>query len=47
MAKLYQVVIATNSMVFMRNGNLIDLGRRSLPRLVKIKKKLAANFDNL
>jgi predicted ATPase len=44
MAKKYQVIVATNSLVFMRNGNLIDLGRHSLLRLVKATKKLTGQF---
>jgi hypothetical protein len=44
MAKRYQVIVATNSLVFMRNGSLIDLGRQSLPRLVNATRKLAADF---
>jgi predicted ATPase len=40
MAKKYQVIIATNSLVFMRNGNLIDLGRNSLQRLIKATRKV-------
>jgi predicted ATPase len=44
MAKKYQVIVATNSLVFMRNGNLIDLGRQSLPRLIKATKRLAEQF---
>lgn len=44
MAKKHQVIVATNNLVFMRNGNLIDLGWRSLPRLVKATQKLAADF---
>jgi predicted ATPase len=47
MAKNYQVIVATNSLVFMRKGNLIDLGRKSLPRLIQATRKLAADFDDL
>jgi predicted ATPase len=47
MAKKYQVIVATNSLVFMRSGNLIDLGQKSLERLVKATKKLAADFGTL
>ena len=47
MAKKYQVIVATNSLVFMRNGNLIDLGQKSLPRLVKATRNLAAGFNSL
>lgn len=45
MAKDYQVIVATNSLVFMKNGNLIDLGRQSLPRLVKKTRELVDEFD--
>jgi predicted ATPase len=45
MAENCQVIVATNSLVFMRNGNLIDLGRESLPQLVRTTRKLADNFD--
>ena len=44
MAKKYQVIVATNSLVFMRGGNLIDLGQKSLESLVKATQKLAADF---
>ena len=46
MARKYQVIVATNSLVFMRDGNLIDLGRKSLPRLVKATRKLADAFGS-
>ena len=45
MAEKYQVIVATNSLVFMRNGNLIDLGDQSLPRLVEETLKLAGDFN--
>jgi predicted ATPase len=45
MAKKYQVIVATNSLVFMRNGHLIDLGRQSLKRLVRATQRLAGDFD--
>ena len=35
MARRYQVIVATNSLVFMRGGNLIDLGHETLPHLLK------------
>jgi predicted ATPase len=44
MAENYQVIVATNSLVFMRKGNLIDLGRQSLERLVHATHKLANDF---
>lgn len=45
MSKDYQVIVATNSLVFMRGGNVIDLGRRTLPRLAAATEKLAREFD--
>lgn len=45
MAQRCQVIVATNSLIFMRNGNLIDLGSNSLNRLVKATRELAADFD--
>lgn len=47
MAAHCQVIVATNSLVFMRNGHLIDIGEHSLPRLVQTTKELAAEFDTL
>jgi predicted ATPase len=44
MAEKYQVIVATNSLVFMRDGNLIDLGQKSLERLVQATRQLAGNF---
>jgi len=44
MAKDYQVIVATNSLVFMERGNLIDIGRQTLPRLVKATRRLAGRF---
>jgi ABC-type transport system involved in cytochrome bd biosynthesis fused ATPase/permease subunit len=46
MSKKYQVIVATNSLVFMRNGHLIDLGRRTLPRLVKATTRLAVSIQS-
>lgn len=45
MAQRYQVIIATNSLVFMRGGNLIDLGRGTLPHLLKATGELVAELD--
>ncbi len=45
MAERYQVIVATNSLLFMRSGNLIDLGEQSLSRLIEATKRLAAGFD--
>ncbi len=45
MAKRCQVIVATNSLIFMRHGNRIDLGQESLSRLVKATRELAAGFD--
>ena len=47
MAKEYQVIAATNSLVFMRTGNLIDLGQKSLPHLVQATRDLASGFKSL
>ena len=47
MANKCQVIIATNSLVFMRSGNLIDLGRNSLQRILKAARKLTAGFNYL
>ena len=44
MAKNYQVIVATNSLVFMRNGSLIDLGQQTLKHLVKSTESLTADF---
>ena len=40
MAKDYQVIVATNSLVFMRSGNLIDLGRHSFGQIVRATRRL-------
>jgi predicted ATPase len=45
MAERCQVIVATNSLIFMRSGNRIDLGEDSLARLVKATKELASGFD--
>jgi predicted ATPase len=45
MSRRYQVIIATNSLVFMRGGHLIDLGRQTLGRLVRETEKLLSDFD--
>jgi predicted ATPase len=45
MAETNQVIVATNSLTFMRSGNLIDLGRDSLQLLVKATRNLTATFD--
>lgn len=47
MAEWYQVIIATNSLVFMRGGNLIDLGQQTLRQLVVRTQGLLADFDVL
>jgi predicted ATPase len=41
MAEEYQVIVATNSLAFMRAGNLIDLGENSLRELVEKSRRLA------
>ncbi len=46
MAGRYQVIVATNSLVFMRGGNLIDLGEESLPRLVGATRELLTDFES-
>jgi predicted ATPase len=40
MAEDYQVIVATNSLVFMRSGNLIDLGRQSFRQLISKTRRL-------
>jgi predicted ATPase len=40
----YQVIIATNSLVFMRSGHLIDLGHDYLSELVEANSRLVADF---
>jgi len=44
MAKHYQVIIATNSLVFMRGGHLIDLGHQTLTRLLTETRTLLDDF---
>ncbi|NLV30326.1 MAG: ATP-binding protein [Acidobacteria bacterium] len=44
MAERYQVIIASNSLVFMQGGHLVDLGRDTLPRLVASTRELTENF---
>jgi predicted ATPase len=44
MSQRYQVIVATNSLIFMRGGNLIDLGRQTLKHLVKTTLSLTADF---
>ncbi|MBN2242993.1 MAG: AAA family ATPase [Acidobacteria bacterium] len=44
MAEKYQVIVATNSLVFMRNANLIDLGKESLARLIESVRKISGDF---
>jgi predicted ATPase len=45
MAGRCQVVVATNSLVFMRGGSLIDLGGRTLPRLLEETGMLLAELN--
>jgi predicted ATPase len=47
MAKDYQVIVATNSLVFMRCGNLIDLGNQSLSALVTATRNLVSDFKTV
>lgn len=44
MSQRYQVIVATNSLVFMQGGNLIDLGRDTLAQLVQASGDLAVNL---
>ena len=44
MSERYQVIAATNSLVFMRGGHLIDLGDDYLARLVEATGGLAASL---
>lgn len=44
MSERYQVIVATNSLVFMRNGHLIDLGEDYLRRLAEATGILASSF---
>lgn len=46
MSKRYQVIVATNSLVFMWGGNIMDLGRRTLPRLLAATGQLVDEFDS-
>ncbi len=45
MAKHLQVIVATNHLVFMRGGHRIDLGYRTLPRLIRSSRKLVDGFS--
>jgi predicted ATPase len=45
LARHVQVIIATNSLIFMRNGNLIDLGDHTLQRLVEDTRQLTTEFN--
>ncbi|MFO7973850.1 MAG: ATP-binding protein [Candidatus Hydrogenedentota bacterium] len=44
MAEQYQVIVATNNLLFVRGGNVIDLGDDYLARLIEATGKLAAEF---
>ena len=46
MAKRFQVIAATNSLIFMQGGNIIDLGQRTLPRLLKATTNLVGTFTS-
>ncbi len=46
MAKRFQVIAATNSLIFMQGGNIIDLGQRTLPRLLKVTTNLVGTFTS-
>lgn len=45
MAAHYQVIIATNSLVFMRGAHLIDLGGGYLPWLIQKNRELLGDFE--
>ncbi|HNR32570.1 MAG TPA: ABC transporter ATP-binding protein [Candidatus Hydrogenedentes bacterium] len=45
MSKRYQVIVATNSLIFMRSGNVIDLGDGTLASLVEATSTLVDKFD--
>ncbi len=47
MAEHYQVIVATNSLVFMRGGHVIDLGEDYLSTLVASTAKLVNSFEAL
>jgi len=47
MAETFQVIVATNSLVFMRSGRLIDLGEDYVPRLVSRTREWASSVDAL
>lgn len=44
MSEQYQVIVATNSLVFMRGGNLIDLGENSLRSLIESTGRLTGSL---
>lgn len=46
MAEHYQVIIATNSLVFMRNAHLIDLGEAHLQWLLQETRDLLTDFES-
>ncbi len=45
MAEDYQLIVATNSLVFMRHANLIDLGTNSLQTLIEETRKVADELE--
>lgn len=46
MAKHYQVIIATNNLIFMQKAHLIDLGRGTLSRLIRSTRFLLDDFSH-
>ena len=44
MSERYQVIVATNSLVFMQDGHLIDLGEDSLSELLDATESLTARM---
>jgi hypothetical protein len=44
MSERYQVIVATNSLIFVRGAHVIDLGANYLSRLVDATGKLAEEF---
>jgi len=46
MAETNQVIVAANSLTFMRSGNLIDLGKDSLQSMLEATRRLTDAFDD-
>lgn len=47
MAEQYQVIIATNNLVFMRGGNIIDIGENYLERYLYETRLLVSEFEQM